>query len=115
MTSYRLMFVVALLVATIGETAVLLIVSRLAKFEKKPLLKLLFAGSIPSIASLPWLWYVMPNFLAMTTFNVTLAEIFIMLCEALLIHLITGYKYGQSVILSFAMNIVSYLIGMLIF
>lgn len=115
MYSYRVMFLLALLIAAFGETIILLLVSKIGKFEPKPLYKLLLAGSIPSVASLPWLWYVMPAFLPMTSINIIGTEILIAFCEALLIHLITGYSYRNSLILALAMNVVSYIIGILVF
>ena len=109
------MFLLAILVAVAGETLMLLIISKWAKFETRPLYILLLAGSIPSIASLPWIWYIMPEFFAMTTLNVIIAEIIVMFCEALLIQLITNYKYSQSLVLAFAMNLLSYILGILFF
>lgn len=109
------MFLIAMLIAITMETLVLLVASKCLKFKARPLPILLLAGSIPSIASLPWIWYIMPEFFEMRTLNIIIAEIIVVFCEALLIRLITTYKYNQSLILAFVMNLISYIIGRLLF
>ncbi|MDD2962738.1 MAG: hypothetical protein PHQ65_13685 [Bacteroidales bacterium] len=114
-SSYRLMFLLALSVAVITETAMLIVTSRLANYEQRSWKRVVMAGAIPSVASLPWLWYVMPNFVTMGIWNILVAEIGIVVAEAILISFILNYNYKQSLLLSFTTNSVSYLVGLLLF
>lgn len=114
-SSYRLMFLLALLVAVITETAMLIATSKLANYEQRSWKRMFMAGVIPSVASLPWLWYVMPNFVTMGALNIFVAEAGIVLAEAILICFILNYNYKQSLMLSFTANSVSYLVGLLLF
>lgn len=114
-TSYRLMFFIALITAIIAETAMLIVICKLANFPEKSWARRILGGSLPSVASLPWLWFVMPLFVVMDPINILGAEIAIVFAEALLICFITNYNYSQSLLLSMAMNVASYLIGLLLF
>jgi hypothetical protein len=75
----------------------------------------LFAGIFSSFSTLPYLWFLLPQFIDSYTILVILGELSVFLIEAVIYYFILKVTIQRAVIISFACNIASFLTGLMIF
>jgi len=112
--TYEELFIAALLFTILIETAMLLLMLRVLKI-KRDLKELLFAGILASSATLPYLWFVLPSFISPYSFYVAAGEILVILFEALIYAQILKLEMRIALIVSFACNLISFLMGIMLF
>jgi len=115
-TPYGLMFLKGMLLTQAVEVPVawllLSVLTRRSGIPKSSL-RIVAAAIIGNLSTLPWLWFVFPEFMTYT-YTVVLGEITAVGLEALLYHLIIGTGYKYSLLVSVAANAASVITGLLI-
>lgn len=112
------LFLYALIITIIIETWVLIILRELNFYKLKEikLSKILFAWFFTSFSTLPYLWFVWNYFLWDNYILYTIVwEISVVLIESIIFYFIFEKKYYKSLIISFIVNLISYLIWLIIF
>ncbi|MDR2037790.1 MAG: hypothetical protein LBQ60_07700 [Bacteroidales bacterium] len=71
-------------------------------------------GFIASFATLPYLWFVLPNYIDQKIWYVVIGESFAVLMEAVIIGVILRVKLIHSFLCSIICNAASFLTGLLI-
>ena len=115
-TPYGLIFLKGMLLTQAVEVPVAwVLLSMLTRRSGIPRssLRIVAATIIGNLATLPWLWFVYPEFMTYG-YTIVLGEITAVGLEALLYHLIIGIGYKYSLLVSVAANAASVLTGLLI-
>jgi hypothetical protein len=115
--SIQALFLVALAVTVIVETAVILAMIRFV--YKVPAINLslartLFAGFFASFATIPYLWFVLPAFLSPYSVQVLVGETGAILFEAIAYVFLFNLPFRRTIILSLVANLASITVGLLI-
>jgi hypothetical protein len=112
---YETKFLLALFVTLLAEVPILFILIKYAlKIENIEGKKILFAGSIASLLTLPYVWFVLPPYIN-SRYYIHIAEAFAFITEAAYYHVLFDIKINISLLLSLITNIASFAIGVLIF
>ncbi len=114
---YSLKFLQALIFTEIVEISALFILVRWAlqiKPKKLSNFKIIFVGFLASLATIPYLWYVLPWFLNLRHY-ILLAELGIVVVEAVIYYQLLNIKFKNSLWISLVCNSLSYFLGKLIF
>ena len=72
-------------------------------------------GVIPSVATLPYFWFILPAFVTAYHLRVLLGETTIFAVEAVLLRLLINLSLRWCILLSFLANGVSILAGLVVF
>lgn len=102
-------FLKSLFITVTIETIVIYLLVYRESFKRST--KLL-SGTIPTITTLPYIWFVFPYFINNRLIYTILSESFAVLFEAVIIYLILRVKFRYAFLLSFVANTVSYLFGL---
>jgi hypothetical protein len=114
---FEVRFLIAAGITVIVETAVILCIIRLGfkiGASKVSWGRILFAGFFASFATLPYLWFVLPAFIHSYALMVAFGELGVFLLEAGAYVFLLNLPAGRTLILSFAANIASILVGLLL-
>ena len=112
---YELTFLKCLVLTILIETIVLIIFFRLiVKTKEIEISKLLITGFVASFATLPYLWFIFPNYIDHTILYMLTGESFAVLVEAVIIGAILRVKFIQSFLCSLTCNMISFFIGLII-
>ena len=107
-------FLAALLLTLAIEVPVLVAGMRiLPPASRPPLRKVLFAGFIASIATLPYLWFLVPEFTDEHTY-LPLGEALVIVVEAIVFRFVLDLPYRTCLWLSAACNLCSLAVGLAI-
>lgn len=115
-TKYISLFIIALLATIIIETLVLLLLLKsIWKKEGSKIRvgKIVFAGVVASALTIPYLWFVLPEFFNGATY-ILIGEALVVLVESLIIFWILKLKWPLALVLSFICNLASFFLGWLI-
>ncbi|MDY6953696.1 MAG: hypothetical protein SWE60_19485 [Thermodesulfobacteriota bacterium] len=113
--SYEIRFLVALVLTVLIEVPVLFILVRYAfKLNNIKSGKILFVGTVASVLTLPYVWFVIPPLIHSKCY-VHVAELFAFGAEAVIYHRLLGTFITVSLALSFVTNAISFLAGWLLF
>jgi len=92
-----------------------LLVKNFSKEAKKISNKEIFvAGSIATILSLPYLWFILPSYIN-ARYSPYMGEGIVVLIEAVILNQLLKLSIKESVLMSLVMNMVSFGLGLLIF
>jgi hypothetical protein len=111
-----MLFLKALLLTDAIETAALLLTIRLwfrIGRRELPNSRLLFAGVFCSATTLPYLWFVLPWFIAHRGVFLAVGEPLVFLVEAVFYYFVLKIGMKRSLALSLVCNLASFLIGLL--
>lgn len=112
---YEILFLKSLILTISIESIVLILFFRfIIRTENLSIYRLLSAGIIASFATLPYLWFIVPNFVYQKTGYVLLGESFAVLMETFIIGVILRIKIWKSFLSSLTCNLVSFSIGLII-
>ena len=112
---YELLFLKCLLLTILIETFVLIVYFRLfVKQQETGISRLFITGFIVSFATLPYLWFIFPNYIDQRIWYMIISESFAVLVEAIIIEAILRTKLIQSLLCSLTCNMVSFLAGLII-
>lgn len=112
--SHEQLFLVSLFVTIFTEVVVICVLNKYIykTFKYKDLA---FAGVVASLLTLPYLWFVLPAFLFSRLIYIFVGEILVFIIEAIIYYKILKVKWSQSIVMSLIANIVSILIGLIVF
>ncbi|MGE5395649.1 MAG: hypothetical protein ACM3P1_12980 [Candidatus Saccharibacteria bacterium] len=112
---YEFNFLKALLLTIFIETTVLfLLFYTVFKNEKYAHWLLLLTGTIPTMATLPYLWFIIPLFIHAKLWYNLVCESLAVIVESVIILGLLKVKYPKALMISFICNMASYLVGLLI-
>ena len=110
--TYEQRFLIALLLTWLIEIPVLFILARFVfKVRQVSVWRILGSGLLASALTLPYLWFLLPSILT-TASGIYLGEVLVFLVEALLYHRLLSLSYPKALLLSFAVNTLSFLLGL---
>jgi hypothetical protein len=119
MLNYSHLFLQALFFTVFIETAVLFLLIRIFWKKEKFIFsntKLLFTGFLTSFATIPYVWYVFPVLIYRNQ-NIALfiSELFAFFVEGLIYYFMLNLSIKRAFIVSFVCNVISFLLGRLLF
>jgi len=107
-------FLVALALTILIEVGVLLILFNFLFKRDFKNSKLIIIGSMLSVLSLPYLWFVLPPFIN-ARYYLLYGEIIIIVAEALLLSYLLKLRISRALLVSVLINAASFLAGFAIF
>lgn len=112
---YELLFLKSLFLTVFIETVVLFLFFRfVVKLGNTSIYRLITTGIIASMTTLPYLWFILPNFIDQRIWYVIVGESFAILVETLIIGVILRVNLLKSFLSSLTCNMISFLIGLII-
>lgn len=112
---YEFGFLKALLLTIVIETGVLILLFKLVfKTFNHGLWILLLTGIVASMATLPYLWFIVPLFIHTKLWYIVVCEGFAVGVESFVIMGMLRINYSKALLVSFICNAISYLTGLLI-
>ena len=113
--NYDLLFLKSLFLTILIETIIMIIIFKLiVKNKKVETYRLVLTGILMSFTTLPYLWFIFPNYFQQNLWYITICESFAVVVESVIIFAMLRIKYSFAFICSFACNAISFLIGLLI-
>jgi len=113
--AYEYNFLKALLLTITVETAVLfLLFHTISKAGKPSGWILLLTGIVATLATLPYLWFIIPIFIQSKLWYNIVCESLAVVVESVIILGLLRIKYPKALLISLICNMASYLIGWLI-
>jgi len=110
---YEGMFLKALGLTVTIETTVLWAVTRMLRRDGMPSTgRVLACGALCSSATLPYLWFVLPAWVQDRPMLMAIGEPAVTLAEAGILALALPARPARALALSFACNLISFLIGL---
>lgn len=109
---YESRFLVALAITLAIEVPALIVLFKFLKF--KITRKIFCVGLIASTMTLPYVWFVIPAFFSGNTY-VFVAEAFAVIAEAVLFFRLLELGAKESLLISAVVNMLSFVLGLLIF
>jgi hypothetical protein len=113
-TEYK--FLIALIFTIIIETVVLFLVIRgLLRIDAKkiPGRLLLFSGFLASFSTLPYLWFILPSFIASYFYLVIVGELSVTIMESAIYYFLLRTTVKNALIISSLCNLASFLLGLI--
>ena len=112
---YELLFLKSLVLTILIEMSVIVIFFRLiVKLNEIKISILLITGFIASFATLPYLWFILPNYIDQKIWYVIIGESFAILVETIIIGVILRINFMKSFLCSLTCNTISFLTGLII-
>lgn len=112
---YELLFLKSLGLTILIEMSVIVIYFRLIfRLNEVTISRLLITGFIASFATLPYLWFILPNYIDQKIWYVIIGESFAILVETIIIGVILRIKFLNSFLCSLTCNMISFLTGLII-
>ena len=111
------LFLYSLILTIIIETGTLIILRELLFFKlyKIKFSKIIFTGILASFATLPYLWFILYYFLWYNYILFTIIwESSVVIIESIIFYFIFEIKYYKAFLVSFIVNLISYLIWLII-
>jgi len=113
--SYQTNFLIALLGTEMVEIPMVIILIRyIFRIKRLRVLDILEASFLASFVTLPYLWFVLPEYLD-PEYGIYIGEIIVFIFEALLYYYILRPKLFTAFTISFVANVASYLAGIYLF
>lgn len=112
---YEMLFLKSLLLSISIETIVLVLIYRfIFKKEEIKIGLLISTGLIATFATLPYLWFVLSDFIGQRLWYVIIGESFAVILETFIIGVILKTSLSKAFISSFVCNLISFSVGLLI-
>lgn len=112
---YQTRFLISLFTTLIIEIPILFFILRcFYKNKKISLKKTIFVGIIASSLTLPYLWFVLSPYILLN-YYIYIGEFLIFLVEALVYNQLLELNFKKALFVSFICNLVSFVIGYIIF
>jgi hypothetical protein len=112
---YEIQFLKALALTLVVELLVLFVLFKtIYKETKVSNGLLLLTGVVPSMATLPYLWFIIPLFVHNHLVYMVICELSAVMVEWLIIQGLLRIPYGKALLVSFLCNAISFSIGLLI-
>lgn len=112
---YETKFLLSLILTCIVEILVLFIFIKLIfKIKKIKNLKIIFVGIVASTLTLPYLWFISPSYIN-AKYYLQIGELSVILIESIIYNQLLEIDIKKSIFISFAANIISFIIGLVVF
>jgi hypothetical protein len=112
---YELSFLKALFLTIFIETSVLFLLFKIVyRTSKINNWILLLTGILASMATLPYLWFIIPLFVKTRLYYIVIGEVSVTAIESIIIWGILRTNYTKALIASVLCNTTSFLIGLFI-
>lgn len=113
--TYEYLFLKSLFLTILIETTLLILLFWFVfRNEEFKISRLLMTGFFTSFATLPYLWFIFPNYIEQNFWYMTISESFAVIMESFIIAAMLRIKYFKSLICSVICNMGSFSIGLLI-
>ncbi len=111
---YETYFLLALVTTWVIEITVLTTLLRIVfKEPPLPLIRVIGVAMLCTALTLPYLWFVLPPFVD-AAYYVPVGEALVFLIEAFILNRLLGIGPKVALICSFAMNLASFLLGLVL-
>ena len=111
---YETRFLLALVTTWAIEIPILILLIRFAFRDKTvPLKKIVGTGALCTALTLPYLWFILPPYVDAAYYPL-IGETLVFLVEAAILNRVLGLKPAIAFICSFAMNLASFLLGLVL-
>ena len=107
---FQFAFLLSLSVTLLIEVPLLVLLLRAARFSPAPYSRIISAGGLCSIATLPYLWFILPHYVNGSWYFL-LGESLVTLAETAILQLILSLKLRHAFASSVICNAVSALLG----
>jgi hypothetical protein len=112
---YEQKFLLALLLTLVVEISLADVIIRfLFKRREITILKIVFAGFVASVLTLPYLWFILPFYVSNMVLYVFCDELLVILVEAIIYNQFLKLKLPQSFVVSLIANVASVLLGIIL-
>lgn len=111
MDVYSIKFLEALLLTVFVETIALWLLQR----KRSSLKRIIGTGVLCSSATLPYVWFILPEFFPSFILFTIIAELSVFVIEAVMIQALLNKTWKRAFLLSLICNAASFLIGLIIF
>ena len=112
---HQTLFLIPLLATLIIEVPILAILLKfLYKDKKNSLKRIIPVGIVASALTLPYLWFVLSPYI-LSNYYVYVGEILVVFIESLIYTQLLELKFSKALFASFLCNLVSFLLGTIIF
>jgi hypothetical protein len=112
---YEYLFLFSLFLTIAIETSVLFLLVRFYfKIDDLNNSLLLFAGIFSSFSTLPYLWFLLPQFIDSYQNLALIGEISVFLIESVVYYFVLKVTIQRALVLSFTCNLVSFFVGLAI-
>lgn len=116
--SYEIRFLQALALTVAAEGVVIIALMRLLPGVRRygsSLTKTIVAGTLPSVATLPYLWFVVPALINTYAAQLIIGEVAVFAVETLIIRFLVNLPLRWCALLSLSANGASILAGLAVF
>lgn len=112
---YEYTFLKALFLTIIIESEVIFLLTKYLLKKELSNASIAVAGALPSFATLPYLWFVLPVFfIGHHTLFIIVGEFLVFILEALILYKLLDVKIQEAFLLSLVANLASYAFGLLL-
>lgn len=113
--NYELSFLKALALTIVSESAVLfLLIKYIFKKETFNLISFILACIVPSVCTLPYLWFILPFIIKEKILYIIISELLAVIIESLILREFLKVNYLQALIISTLCNAFSYSLGIIL-
>ncbi|MBP1908472.1 hypothetical protein [Methanolobus bombayensis] len=111
---YEYRFLVSFFLTLLIETSILfLLIRNYFKIDDISNSLVLFAGIIASFSTLPYLWFLLPQFITSYNILVVAGETSVILAEGVIYYYVLKVTAKRAFALSFVCNLISFITGLL--
>lgn len=114
---YEIKFIMSLFITITTETLTILVLYRIFKKSLNPPIKIniiIIGGIIPSFATLPYLWFILPLFIRDYLLFIVVGEVSVVIIESIILFYLLKIKFLYSAFTSFICNLFSFLLGVVL-
>jgi len=112
---YQTEFFISLLLSLIIEIPILYLFIRfIYKNKKISVKKIIFTGIVASSLTLPYLWFVLSPYI-LSNYYIYIVEILVFFVEGLIYYEFLELRFDKALIVSFICNLISFIIGVIVF
>lgn len=111
---YETRFLLALVTTWCIEIPVLFALIRFVLRDiNQPVIRIAGVGALCTALTLPWLWFILPPYVDAAQY-IVVGETLVFLVEAFILNRLLGLKPAGALACSFAMNLASFLLGLVL-
>ncbi len=110
---YETKFLICLFLTLLIELPIIFILINYIFKSKISVKKILFVGFLASTLTLPYLWFILPQFIN-SRYYIFIGELFVIVIESVMYNQLLNLNTNKAILLSATANILSFLVGYMI-
>ncbi len=111
---YETRFLLALITTWLIEIPILFALIRFVFRDKTlPAIRIISTGALCTALTLPYLWFILPPYVDAANY-IVIGETLVFLIEAFILNRLLPLKPAPALVCSFAMNLASFLLGLVL-